>query len=69
MGSKLWKTTSALFIGDKTRSVMTTEKNTMIMYAAMNPSKRGKYLTRYTLMMYAKDVTPRMTRYECHGSG
>ena len=46
IGSKLWKTTPALFFGDSTRSVMTTEKNTMIMYAAMKPSKSGRYLTR-----------------------
>jgi hypothetical protein len=46
IGSKLWKTTSALFFGDSTRSVMITEKNTTIMYAAMKPSKSGRYLTR-----------------------
>jgi len=47
IGSKLWKTTPALFfVGDRTRSVMIREKNTMIMYAAMNPSNSGRYLTR-----------------------
>lgn len=47
IGSKLWKTTAALFFsGDSTRSVMIREKNTMIMYAAMKPSRSGRYLTR-----------------------
>jgi hypothetical protein len=45
--SKLWKTTAALFFsGDSTRSVMIREKNTIIMYAAMKPSRSGRYLTR-----------------------
>lgn len=47
IGSKLRNTTSALFSsGDSTRSVMIREKNTIIMYAAMKPSKSGRYLTR-----------------------
>jgi hypothetical protein len=47
IGSKLWKTTAALFLsGESTRSVMIREKNTMIMYAAMKPSRSGRYLTR-----------------------
>ena len=47
IGSKLWNTTAALFFsGDSTSSVMIREKNTMIMYAAMKPSRSGRYLTR-----------------------
>ena len=47
IGSKLVKTTAALFFsGDSTRSVMIREKNTMIMYAAMKPSRSGRYFTR-----------------------